>query len=124
MQQLTLLGDAMMGNGQAMMDRASGMMGERLEPGPPAPQRTHRTRRRPAAWSLAQPGSLPVASFIVHGMSHALAAARLSAEHALVSSRLPASTHTIADSESAWACWRLPADSVWRGVVGCGCEFG
>ena len=31
----------------------------------------------------AQPGGLPVASFVVHGMSHALVAARLSAEHAI-----------------------------------------
>jgi len=31
----------------------------------------------------AQPGGLPVASFVVQGMSHALVAARLSAEHAI-----------------------------------------
>jgi len=31
----------------------------------------------------AQPGGLPVASFVVDGMSHALVAARLSAEHAI-----------------------------------------
>ena len=31
----------------------------------------------------AQPGGLPVASFVVEGMSHALVAARLSAEHAI-----------------------------------------
>lgn len=31
----------------------------------------------------AQPGALPVASFVVQGMSHALVAARLSAEHAI-----------------------------------------
>ena len=35
-----------------------------------------------------------------------------------------ASTHTIADLESAGSPMEARVASVWRGVVGCGCEFG